>query len=30
MYDDKGYKDILNNITKKLGDNLESILKRGC
>lgn len=30
MYDDEGYKDILNKITKKLGDNLECILETGC
>lgn len=30
MYDDKGYKDILNEITKKLGDNLKRILEKGC
>lgn len=30
MYDDEGYKDILNEITKKLGDNLKRILETGC
>lgn len=30
MYDDEGYEDIKNKITKKLGDNLKCILETGC